>query len=115
MKVLTAKTGWLNIPVAPEEESAEYRLSHDIQNTIEDSFRVRRDNVTALRKSPGDGVQEPKEDGPDTANQVYFGDVWAKGSGVLARGPGDGPGDPEEGNAAEGEIAPLVVVSEICV
>ena len=113
MKVLTAKTGWLDIPVTPKEESTEYRLSHDVQDTVEDSFRIRRDNVTALRKSPGNWVQEPEEDSPDTTDQIYFGDVWAKGSSVLARSPGDGPGDPEEGNAAEGEVTPLVAVSGI--
>lgn len=115
VEVLTAKTGWLNIPVTPQEESTEYRLSHDIQNTIEDSFRIRRNNVTALRKPPGDRVQEPEEDSPDTANQVYFGDIWANGGSVLARGPGDSPGDPEEGNAAEGEVTPLVAINEIYV
>ena len=34
---------------------------------------------------------------------------------MLARGPGDSPSDPEEGNAAEGEVTPLIAVSEICV
>lgn len=111
MKVLTTKTGWLDIPVTPEQKSTEDRLSHDVQNTVEDSFRIRRDNVTALGKSPGDRVQEPEEDSPDTADQVYFRDVWANGSGVLARRPCDCPSDPEEGNAAEGEVTPLITVS----
>ena len=101
--------------MTPEKESTEDRLSHDVQNTVEDGFRIRRDNVTALGKSPGDWVQEPEEDSPDTTDQVYFRDIWANGSGVLARGPGDGPGDPEEGNAAEGEVTPLVDISEMCV
>ena len=48
MEVLTAKTGWLDIPVTPEKESTEDRLSHDVQNTVEDSFRVWRDDVTTL-------------------------------------------------------------------
>ena len=115
MRVLTAKTGWLNIPVTPKEESTEYRLRHDVQNTVEDSFRVRRNNVTALRESPGNRVQKPEEDSPDTADQVYLGDIWANGSSMLARGPGDSPGDPEEGNAAEGEVTPLIAISEVCV
>ncbi len=115
VRVLTAKTGRLDIPVAPKEESTEYRLSHDVQNTVEDGFRIRRNNITALRKSPGDRVEKPEEDSPDTANQVYFRDIWANGSSVLARGPGDSPGDPEEGNATEGEVTPLIAISDICV
>ena len=101
--------------MTPEEESTKYGFGHDVQDTIEDSFGIRRDNVTALGKSPGDRVQEPEEDSPDTADQVYFRDVWANSSSVLARGPGDSPGDPEEGNAAKGEVTPLRAVSGICV
>lgn len=115
MRILTAKTGWLDIPVTPKEESTEYRLGHNVQDTVEDGFRVRRNNVTTLRKSPGNRVQKPEEDSPDTTNQVYFRDIWANGSSVLARGPGNSPGDPKEGNAAEGEVTPLIAVSEICV
>ena len=114
-EVLTAKARWLDVLVTPKEESTEYRLSHDVQNAVEDSFGIRRDHVTALGESPSDRVQEPEEDSPDTANQVYFGHIWANGSSVLARGPGDSPGDPEEGNAAESKVTPLITVSEICV
>ncbi len=100
--------------MTPKKESTEYRLRHDVQNTVEDGFGIRRNNVTALRKSPGNRVQKPEEDSPDTANQVYFRDIWPNGSSVLARGPGDSPGDPEEGNAAEGKVTPLIAVSESC-
>ena len=93
--------------MSPKEESTEDRLRKDIQNTIEHSLRIWRDDVSTLRKSPCDWVQEPEEDSPDTADEVSLADVGADGRSVFARGPGYCPGDPQEGDAAEGVVAPL--------
>ena len=97
--------------MTPQQESTKDWLGHEIQDTVKDGFRVGSNNITALRKSPCDGVEEPKEDGPDAANEISPRDVRADGCSVLARGPGNGPSNPEEGNAAEGEVAPLVNMS----
>ncbi len=102
-----SKSGWVNVAVAPEEKSAKDRLGHDIENPIENGLRVWRDDIAALTESPGDGVKEPKEDGPDTADGISAGDVVAEGDGVLASSPSDGPCNPKESGTAEDEIAPL--------
>lgn len=56
---LTAKTTWLNTTVTPDQESTEDWLGHDIQDTVEHSLRVGRDDVATFRKSPSNWVQEP--------------------------------------------------------
>lgn len=101
------KSGRVDVAVAPEKKSAEDRLSHDIENPIEDGFRVWSDDVAALTQSPGDGVEEPKEDSPDAADRISAGDVTTEGDGVFASGPGDGPCNPKESGTAEDEIGPL--------
>ena len=93
--------------VAPQEESTEDGLGHDVQHAVEDGLGVGSDEVATLGQSPGDGVKEPEEDGPDTADEVGLADVGAEGGGVLAGGPDDGPGDPEEGDIAKDVVTPL--------
>lgn len=107
LEQLTPKTSWLDAPVAPDQESSEHWLGHDIQNTVEHGLGVRCDDVATLRQSPGNWVQEPQEDGPNTANLVGLEDVRADSGGVLACGPDDGPGDPEECDASEDKVSPL--------
>ena len=103
-----AKTGGIDVAVTPQEEGTEDWLSHNIEDSVEDSLRVGRDDVSTLRQSPGDGVEEPKEDGPDTADEVRPGDVAAESSGMLASGPGNRPCDKEEGNESKGEVTPFI-------
>lgn len=104
---MKSESGWVDIAVAPEEKSAKNRLGHDIEYPIENGLRVWSDDIAALTESPGDGVEEPKEDGPDTADGICAGDVAAEGEGVLASSPSDGPCNPKESGTAENEIAPL--------
>jgi len=108
--VVDAKTEGrgVDVAVAPEEEEAEDRLGQDVQDTVEDSFGVRSDDVSTLGKSPGDRVQEPEEDGPGGADEVGAADFAADGGGVLAANEDDVPGDEEESRTAEYEVAPLV-------
>lgn len=65
-----AQPGRVDVAVTPEEEGAKDGFGHDIQDPIEHGFRVRSDDVSTLTKTPGDGVEEPQEDGPYTANEV---------------------------------------------
>lgn len=51
-----AKAGRVDVAVAPKEKSTEDRLSEDVEDTVEDSLGVGRDDVSTLRKSPCDGV-----------------------------------------------------------
>lgn len=52
----TAESSGINIAVTPKEESAKDRLRTNIQDTVEDGLRVRRDDIAALAKAPGDGI-----------------------------------------------------------
>jgi hypothetical protein len=45
--------------VAPDEESAEDGLGEEIEDTVEDGFRVGRNNVATFAKTPGDWVEAP--------------------------------------------------------
>lgn len=105
---MKAKSGGVNIAVTPKKESTKDGLCKNIQNTVEDGLRVRCDDVAALGKAPGDGVQEPEEDGPDAANQVSSGNFGTKCNCVFTGGPSNGPSNPKECNKAEGEVSPLV-------
>ena len=102
-----AQPGRVDVAVTPEEEAAKDGLGHDIQNPVEDSFRVRSDDVATLTETPGDGVEEPQEDGPHAADEIRPRDVIAQRVGVFACSPGHGPGNPEESHATEDEVAPL--------
>ena len=97
--------------MAPEEESTEDRLGHDIEDTVEDGLRVRGNDIATLRQTPGDGVEEPEEDGPRTADKIGLADVGTERVGVFASSPGHGPGNPEESYAAKDEVAPLFALS----
>jgi len=102
------KSSGVDVAVAPDEESTEDRLGQEIQDTVEDSLRVRGEDVSTLRKSPGDWVDEPKEDGPASTEEVGTVDFATDGSGVLATDDDDVVGDEEESSTAEDEVTPLV-------
>lgn len=104
---MQTEPGRVDVAVAPEQHSAEDGLCHDIKNAIKDGFRVWSDDVAALAQTPSDRIEEPQEDGPDTADGVRAGYLVTKRDGVLSSGPGDGPGNPEEGHRAEDEVSPL--------
>lgn len=104
---MKTQAGRVDVTVTPEEKSTEDGLGHNIEHAVEDGFRVRGDDVAAFADTPGDRVEKPEEDGPDAADGVGPRDVGAEGRCVLTAGHGDGPCDPEEGGAAEDEVAPL--------
>lgn len=103
-----AESGGVDVAVTPKEEETEDRLGEDIEDTVEHSLGVGSDDVATFTETPRDRVQEPQENGPATADQEGAGDIVTEGSRVLARHPGDLPGDEEEGNAAEDKVSPLV-------
>ena len=105
---VNAKASDVDVAVAPDEESAKDGLGENVEDTIEDSFRVRGDDIATFRQAPGDGVQEPKANGPDAANGVDSVDVCTECDSVAATLEDNGPGDEEEGDAAEDVISPLV-------
>ena len=102
-----AKSAWIDVPVAPQEQCTENRLGHDIEYTIKDGLAVGTDDVPTLTQTPSNRVEEPEEDGPYTGNEEDFADVCADVIGVFAGGPSDGPGNHKEGKHAECPVAPL--------
>lgn len=60
---LKAKSCWCNSPVAVDKSNAEDWLGEEIQHTIEDGFIIGCDDVAALAESPGDGIEEPDDEG----------------------------------------------------
>lgn len=103
----TAKTSWFNTTVTPEQESAEDRLGQNVQNSVEHSLGVGRDDVTTLGESPGNRVEEPEEGGPRTDGDVGSRDISANGSCVLTASPDECPDDPKESDTSKGEVSPL--------
>lgn len=101
------KSGGVNVTVPPKKKSTEDRLGTDVENTIEDSFRIWRDNVAALGETPSNWIQEPEENSPDTADSVGLGNVIAKWSRVSASDDGDRVGNPQEGDATESVVTEL--------
>lgn len=111
---MKTKSGRVDVAMPPKEKSTEDRLGHEVEHAIENGFGIRGDDIAAFGETPGNGVQEPEEDGPDTTDGVGAGDVIAKYCCVLASGHCDGPCDPQEGNRAEGKVAPLSIVGVRC-
>lgn len=108
---MEAKSSRIDFAVTPEKKSTEDGFSQDIEDAVEDGFRVWSDDVATLAEAPSDGIQEPEEDSPNAADEVGPGDVGAKTYSVLASGEGDSPRDPEEGDAAKDVVAPLGYIS----
>ena len=65
---MKTKDSWVDVAVTPEEQGTEDWLSHDVKDTVESSLGIRVNDVSALRKIPGDRIEEPQEDGPNTTN-----------------------------------------------
>jgi hypothetical protein len=102
------KTGRVDTAVTPDEKSTEDRLGDQIEDTVEDCLRVRRDDVATLADTPGERVQDPEKSGERTAQSEATTDILAENVGVTAALPDEDPDDVEESKAAEGEVTPLV-------
>lgn len=51
-----AKSGGFNVAVAPEKESPEDGLGHEVKDTVEDTLGIRRNDIATLAEAPCDGV-----------------------------------------------------------
>lgn len=47
-----AKTSRVNVPVSPNKESTEDGLRQEVQDTVEDSFRIGGNQVASLADAP---------------------------------------------------------------
>lgn len=104
-----AKLSWVDVTMAPEKKSTKHRLRQQIEDTVEYSFAIRGNDIATFRKTPGNRVQEPQENGQDTANIVGATDIWTESECVLTRNEDQDVHDVQEGNAAEDIISPLSI------
>ena len=61
--------------MTPDQESTKDRLGHNVQDTVEYSLRVGRNDVATLRESPSNRIEEPKESGPTPNDDVGLRDI----------------------------------------
>lgn len=62
------QTSRVDTAVTPDKESTKHWLGKQVEDTVEDGFRVRGNNVTALTYTPGNWIENPKEGGKRTAH-----------------------------------------------
>ena len=93
--------------MTPEQESTEDWLGQDVQDTVEHSLRVGRDDIATFRKSPSNRVEEPEKGGPSANNDVGFRNIGPNRRRVLAAGPDESPRNPKESEASEDVVSPL--------
>lgn len=60
---LEAETSGVDVTVTPDQECAKDWLGQKIQDTVEDSLGVRRNDVTTLANTPCNRVENPEESG----------------------------------------------------
>ena len=104
---VNAKLSWVNAAVSPDEKSTKHWFSQQIEDTIEDGFRIGSDDVATFAEAPCNWVQEPNEDGEAAADEVGPADVRTEGFSVLTGDETDLPGNVKQGDTAEGIIPPL--------
>lgn len=102
------KVSRVDVAVAPDEKSAEDRFGENVENTVEDSLRVGRDEVGTLTNRPGNRVENPQKGSQRSADEERPAHVRAHGVGVSASLPDEDVNDPEKGGATESEVAPLI-------
>lgn len=97
------------VPAAAEEDKgvAESCDENNIENTEEDHALGDTDDVTTVRDTPGNGVQEPEKVGPAREHHVVAVDTNAVGRAASTE---HGlKGEEHVGEGSKGEEAPLVV------
>jgi len=77
------KSCWVNVAVSYEEQYTENGLGEDIKNAVENSLGVGRNDIATFGQTPGDGVDEPEEDGPYTADHEGSVDCGTKCARVF--------------------------------
>ena len=106
-KPRTAEKTGIDVTMTPQKKCAVHGFGQDVQNAVKDRFRIRRNHISPLGESPGDGVQEPQEDQVNADGGVRLGDFWTQGARMLAPTDRDDICDPEQCQATKDKIAPL--------
>jgi hypothetical protein len=78
-----ADLNWVDVAVAEEENGTKDWLGKEVEDTVEDGFRVWRNDIAALAEAPSDRVDEPEEDGPETAGEIGCVDCSANMSSIC--------------------------------
>lgn len=60
----------VNVSVGEEKYRTKTRLGKNVENTVKDGFRVTGNNISTLRKTPGNWVEEPQGHSPTGCHQV---------------------------------------------
>lgn len=90
----------VNVAVAEDKQSTENRLGEKVQDTVEDSLRIRSNDVAALSHTPGDRVDNPEDGGEGTAPQEDTANISAEVVGVNASLPSQLVDNVEKSSAA---------------
>ena len=106
------EAGGVDVAVAPDQQSAENRLGKQVEDTVEVSLAVGRDDIATLAETPSKRVQDPKDGGEGAAGEEGPTNVAAEGLGAAAGFPDENIQDVEEGDAAKDKIAPLVAAED---
>lgn len=91
-----------------EEQSTKDGLCHYVQDTVEDSLGVGRNNMPAFAKAPSNRIAEPEEGSPCTAEEEGSANIRAEGVGMGTSLDDEDVGSPRESHATEGVVSPLV-------
>lgn len=96
------------VPPVAQQDDAERQHGDEehVEDAVEDKAVSDGDFVSAVGETPGDGVQQPEEDGPAGEDDVVALDLEALGGQETRVEEGDG--EQEVGDRAVGEEAPFV-------
>ena len=95
------EAGGVDVAVAPDQQSAENRLGKQVEDTVEVSLAVGRDDIATLAETPSKRVQDPENGSEGAASEEGLADVAAEDLGAAASFPDENIQDVEEGDAAK--------------
>ena len=98
----------IDVSMSPNEKCPKDGLSKDIEDTVEDRLAVWRDDISTLRKSPCNWIEEPEEDRPGTANAVSVANILGEVSRLNQTDVADVVSNEEEREHCEYEVPPFV-------
>lgn len=103
-----AKTGRIDVSVTKDQKTTKDWLGEEIEDTIEDSLRVGRNDVATFAKTPSNRVEDPEESGEGTTHEKGACNIGTKCRCVATGFPDEDVDNIEKSNATESEVAPLV-------
>lgn len=98
----------VDVAVTKDEEGTKNGLREEIQNSVEDSLCIGRDDVATLAKTESNRIDHPENECQGTAHDENLANVAAKVAGVGTSLEDKQISNPKEGNAAKGEVSPFV-------